>query len=162
MHEQFHFPCVIPMREHAHVAAHRECDPGRARRFDARSLLLYPFRLGIDASLPTAILRDRVADRDRWAKRDTMFFHQLENFRGAFVAMLDRVDASQDRAAHPFGRRRVRRDETTRIVRGLYRGSYFLQRKCRTRWLAGAPAIIDVELYPICPFADLFARNTDK
>jgi hypothetical protein len=36
-----------------------------------------------------------------------MFLHQFEDFRRAFVAVLDRVDACENRSAHPFCARGV-------------------------------------------------------
>ncbi len=87
-----------------------------------------------------------------------MFFHQLENFRRALVAVLDRVDASKGRAAHSFRCRRMCRYRPSGVVRGFDRGAHLFLRKGWARWLPRPPAVIRVEFYPISSFADLLAR----
>ena len=59
-------------------------------------------RLGSSSFLPAAILFDRVAGRDRRAKSDATFLHEFEDFRRAFVAVFDRIDACENRAPHSF------------------------------------------------------------
>ena len=71
-------------------------------------------RLGSTSFFPTAILFDRVAGRDRRAKSDAVFLHQFEDFRCAVIAVLDRVDPGQNRAAHSFRGRGVRGDRAAR------------------------------------------------
>ena len=54
-----------------------------------------------------------------------------EDFRCSFVAMFDRVDASEDRAAHAFCGGGMSGDRTTGVVRGFDRGGQFLLGKSR-------------------------------
>ncbi len=69
--------------------------------------------------LPAGVLRRRVAGGERRAERDVVLGHQLEDLRRAAVAVLDRFDAGQHGAAHPFRRARVRDDRPAAAPRRL-------------------------------------------
>ena len=109
VHQHLDLACVVAMREDADVAAADDRHTGVERRLEARALPRDAGRLGIHTLLPAAILRRRVAGRERRAQGDAVFLHQLKDLRRAAVAVLDGLDAAEDRAPHPLGRARVRR-----------------------------------------------------
>ena len=75
VHEQFHFARILAMRENADIAAHDKSHAGFARGFHALALFLDAIRLGIDAFVPAAILRDGIARRNRRTKSNAFAFH---------------------------------------------------------------------------------------
>ena len=125
--EQLHLSDVVSMGEDANVAAHCEINPGCARCFHAGVLLLDSHRLGSTSFFPTAILFDRIAGRNRWAKRYAAFLHQFENFRRAIIAVLDRINAGENRAAHSLRGSGVRCHWSAGVMRRFdRRGNFFL------------------------------------
>src|SRR5687767_15515007 len=54
------------------------------------------------SAVPAAVTCDRIGGGERRAQSDSPLAHQPEDFGGAGIAVLDRVDARQDRAAHGF------------------------------------------------------------
>ena len=162
VNQQLHFPGVVTVGKNTHITAHSESDPGFPRRLHARLLRSNFFRFGIDPFLPSAILQDRILGGNRWTKGDLVFFHQAEDFRRAFIAMLDRVDTTENRAAHSFGRGRVGGNRATGIMCGFDAAAISSCEKVVREGSPAPRAIIDVKLYPIGAFAHLLSGCPNK
>src|SRR5215216_2754543 len=80
------------MREHADVTAAGDRYSCVECRLEGRALALDVGAAG---------------DRQGRTKRDTTFFHQAKYFRRAAIAVLDRFNSSERRAAHSFRCRRM-------------------------------------------------------
>src|SRR3954447_7654552 len=105
------------MREDADVAAAQNRDARIERRLETRALVRNPGRLGPGSFLPSRVLRRRITSRQGRTQRDILLRHELEYFRRAVVAMLDRFYTGHDRPAHPFRRGRVGDDRTPAALR---------------------------------------------
>jgi len=129
VNEQFHLACILAVREDANVAAHRESHAGFARGLHALPLFLDSFRLGPVALMPSFVLRDRISCRDSRAKCHAVLFHELKNFRGAFVAVLDSFDTSQHSAADAADPRAAQRmlREVAKLVANKRHGLGYLE-----------------------------------
>ena len=87
--------------------------------------------------------------------------HQLEHLGGTAIAVLDRVGAGEDRAAHAFGGGGMDRDQAAGVVR---RGDASVElglRQGRAARLALAPMIIGVEFDDVGAGRDLVAHGAD-
>ena len=148
------------MRVHADVAAH--ADRHARRPGHAEGLAAEPHRRGcrFDA-VPAAIARARVGGGERRAERDPLRRHRREHRGRAAVAVLDRVDPRLDRAPHPLRGRRVDRDRTAGVVRRRHRRLHLVEVQRRTALLAGAPAVVGVELHPVGAGGDLPTDGRD-
>ena len=112
--------------------------------------------------MPSFVLRDCISCRDSRAKCDAVLFHELENFRCAFVAVLDSFDTSQHSATHAFGRGGVRGNWPPGRTSRLHDEIQFFLRKSRARRLVLAPPIIGIHFYPVGAFADLLASGAHR
>ena len=93
--------------------------PPRARRRSWRACR-YRLRLG-RPTVPAAIVGDRVGGGERRAIAGAMLLHQAEDLGRAGIAMLDRVGAGEDGAAHPFRGAGMDRDLAAGGMGGLDR-----------------------------------------
>src|SRR6476620_2227615 len=92
---------VVAVREHADVAAEAHLHAGIERGLEGGALARDARRLGVNALLPSGVLRGRIAGRNGRTIRHALLHHQLPDLRRTVVTMLDGVDAAHDRAAHP-------------------------------------------------------------
>ena len=97
--------------------------------------------------------------RDRGAQRHALPLHKLEHLRGSPVAVLDRFDAGECGAPHPFGGRGVRGDRSAASVCRRDQGLELLEREGRTGLAVRPPAIVGVHLDPVGAMADLAPRD---
>ena len=95
----------------------------------------------------------------RRTQRDAAVVHHLEHFGGAAVAVLDRVDAGEDRAAHAFGGGRVRGGEPAGIVRDRDSGSHLGFGQGGAARLAGQLVVVGVHLDDVGAGGDLVAHR---
>ena len=131
--------------------------PAFIASWNAARFALQPRRLRLLAFLPAGVLRRGVAGRERRTQRDTLLRHELPDVGRAAVAVLDRLDAAQDRAPHPFGRARVRRHVAAAALRHRDDRRDLLDAERGTRLAVRAPAIVGVDLHEVDAVADLSA-----
>ena len=136
--------------------------PAVERGLKACALALDAAGFGLLAFFPAGILRGGVAGGERGAEGDVVFGHELEDFGGAVVAVLDGFGAAEDGAAHAFGGAGVDGDGDAGAPGGLDGELHFVERKGGARAGAGAPAIVAVELDPIGAMADLVADDAGQ
>jgi len=97
-------------------------------------------------AVPAAIPGNSIGCCESRAISHTVFPHQLEDFRRAFSAMLDGVNACQNGPAHAFRGVCVSGNNSACAVRGLDGSSHFSFAECRMTRLAGAPVVVRIQL----------------
>src|SRR5664279_231218 len=117
--------------------------------------------LRIDALLPAAVLRDRVAGGECWAECDAALLHQLQRGGRGIVRVLNGLDAGEHGAPDGGVAVGVHRHRASARACGLHHEIDFLLRERRTRLATGPPAIVAVDLDPVGALSDLAAHRMD-
>jgi hypothetical protein len=153
---------VVAVREDSNVAPAQNRDPGIECRLEARALASNRRRFGAVSLLPPRVLRYRIAGGQRRAERDVVFLHQGEHFWRSGIAVLDRLDSRQHRAAHPLGGGGVRDDRPSAALGRSDDSFQFVDREGRGRFAVRAPAVVCIDFDPIRPMTDLIADDADQ
>src|SRR5574337_1162906 len=155
------FLVVGAMGKHAHVAAAADGDAGGQRQLERVRGLLHRRRGWVTRFPALEIVGDRVDGLQRGQVGHVVFFYFFVHFRGAAPAMLDRVDAGQDRAAHAFGGAGMYRYREVQRVCRLDAGIQLRLGERRRGMLALAAMVVGVELDPVGTVTGLIAYRRD-